>query len=165
MVNLLVAAILGLFISVVYKNTHRGLSYSQSFMVTIILVTVIVSMVMMVIGNNIARAFALVGALSNYPVSDGCKRYKRHSICFHGSCCRDGSRHVKLFSCNRGYRRHFECRFLLHLSNYGTLHSTEFILRLRLVDTGKPRSASPDTPNIVRNRLCCIWKELATRRV
>ena len=64
LVNLLVAAILGLFISVVYKNTHRGLSYSQSFIVTIILVTVIVSMVMMVIGNNIARAFALVGALS-----------------------------------------------------------------------------------------------------
>ena len=51
-VNLLVAAILGLFISVVYKNTHRGLSYSQSFMVTIILVTVIVSMVMMVIGRT-----------------------------------------------------------------------------------------------------------------
>ena len=62
LVNLSLAIVLGLFISYVYKFTHKGVSYSQSFMLTIVFVTIIVAMVMMVIGNNIARAFALVGA-------------------------------------------------------------------------------------------------------
>ena len=63
-INLILAFFLGLVISAVYKKTHKGLSYSQSFMVTNIFVTVIVCMVIMIIGNNLARAFALVGALS-----------------------------------------------------------------------------------------------------
>ena len=63
-INLILSFVLGLIISTVYKKTHKGLSYSQSFMVTNIFVTVIVCMVIMIIGNNLARAFALVGALS-----------------------------------------------------------------------------------------------------
>ena len=63
-INLIAAAFIGVAISSVYKITHRGLSYSQSFMLTIVFVTIIVAMVIMVIGNNLARAFALVGALS-----------------------------------------------------------------------------------------------------
>ena len=62
--NILVAALLGFVISFLYRLTHRGLSYSQSFTLTILFVTVIVAVVMMVIGNSLARAFALVGALS-----------------------------------------------------------------------------------------------------
>ena len=64
LMNLTLSIFLGLFISYVYKLTHKGVSYSQSFMLTIVFVTIIVAMVMMVIGNNVARAFALVGALS-----------------------------------------------------------------------------------------------------
>ena len=64
LLNLSLAFVLGMIISYVYKITHKGLSYSQSFILTIVFVTVIVSMVIMVIENNLARAFALVGALS-----------------------------------------------------------------------------------------------------
>ena len=53
-----------MFISYVYKVTHKGMSYSQSFLITNIFISLIVCMVIMVIGNNLARAFALVGALS-----------------------------------------------------------------------------------------------------
>ena len=63
-INLIISFILGLIISFVYKKTHKGLSYSQSFVVTNIFIAVIVCMVIMIIGNNLARAFALVGALS-----------------------------------------------------------------------------------------------------
>ena len=63
-INLILSFILGLIISLVYKKTHKGLSYSQSFMITNIFIAVIVCMVIMIIGNNLARAFALVGALS-----------------------------------------------------------------------------------------------------
>ena len=62
--NSFVAFVLGLCIAYTYKKTHQGLSYSQSFVLTIIFVTIIIGFVMMVIGNSLARAFALVGALS-----------------------------------------------------------------------------------------------------
>ena len=62
--NTLLAFILGIFISFIYKKSHKGLSYSQSFMLTLVFLTIIISLVMMIIGNNVARAFALVGALS-----------------------------------------------------------------------------------------------------
>ena len=63
-INLTLSFILGVIVSLIYKKTHKGLSYSQSFMITNIFVAVIVCMVIMIIGNNLARAFALVGALS-----------------------------------------------------------------------------------------------------
>ena len=53
LINISLAFVLGLMISYIYKETHKGLSYSQSFMLTIVFVTLIVSMVIMVIGNNL----------------------------------------------------------------------------------------------------------------
>jgi len=48
----------------VYRLTHRGLSYSQSFLVTLFMVGGISSVVMMVVQQNIVGAFALLGAFS-----------------------------------------------------------------------------------------------------
>jgi uncharacterized membrane protein YhiD involved in acid resistance len=48
----------------IYKITHRGTSYTQSFVFTLVLNGMIVAVVMMIVGSNIARAFSLVGALS-----------------------------------------------------------------------------------------------------
>ena len=42
LLNLLLAFILGMIISYVYKITHKGLSYSQSFILTVVFVTIIV---------------------------------------------------------------------------------------------------------------------------
>ena len=63
-VNLVVAFVLSLLIALVYKNTHKGLSYSQSFLMTLIIAGVVICAVMMVIGSNIARAFGAFGAFS-----------------------------------------------------------------------------------------------------
>ena len=56
--------ILTLIIAIVYRLTHTGARYSQSFVQTIIIMGVVVSVIMIVIGNNIAVAFGLVGAFS-----------------------------------------------------------------------------------------------------
>ncbi len=48
----------------VYKKTHKGVTYNQVFSHTMFVMAVTVSIVMMIIGSNIARAFSLVGALS-----------------------------------------------------------------------------------------------------
>jgi uncharacterized membrane protein YhiD involved in acid resistance len=55
---------LSLIIAYAYRETHQGLSYSVSFVHTMILMGVTISIIMLIIGSNIARAFALVGALS-----------------------------------------------------------------------------------------------------
>lgn len=63
-VALLVSFVLCLILGYTYKQTHRGLSYSATFVHTMIIMGVTVAIIMMIIGSNIARAFSLVGALS-----------------------------------------------------------------------------------------------------
>ena len=56
--------ILNLGLGYIYRVTHRGVSYSQSYVHTLAMMGVTVALIMLIIGSNIARAFSLVGALS-----------------------------------------------------------------------------------------------------
>lgn len=56
--------VLSAIIGWVYRATHRNVSYSQSYVQTLIILGMLISLIMLVVGSNIARAFALVGALS-----------------------------------------------------------------------------------------------------
>jgi uncharacterized membrane protein YhiD involved in acid resistance len=62
--SLLLAFVLGQVLAWVYYFTHSGLSYSRTFVQSLIMITVVVAMVMAVIGNNIITAFGLMGALA-----------------------------------------------------------------------------------------------------
>jgi len=62
--NLVVSLICGLLISLFYRLTYRGPGMSYSFLNSLIILALITSVVIMVIGNNLARAFGLVGAMS-----------------------------------------------------------------------------------------------------
>ncbi len=64
LLSLLLAFVLGQVLAWVYYITHSGLSYSRSYVQSLILITVVVSMVMAVIGNNIITAVGLMGALA-----------------------------------------------------------------------------------------------------
>ena len=55
---------LSLFVGWIYRATHRGVSYSQNFVHTLVLFGVVVAFVMLIVGSNIARAFTMVGSLS-----------------------------------------------------------------------------------------------------
>ncbi|RPI63158.1 MAG: hypothetical protein EHM44_05565, partial [Ignavibacteriales bacterium] len=59
--NLVVSLICGLLISLFYRLTYRGPGMSYSFINSLIVLSLITSVVIMVIGNNLARAFGLVG--------------------------------------------------------------------------------------------------------
>ena len=61
---LILSFLLSAFIGWVYKTTHRCTSYTQSFVFTLVMNGMIVALVMLIVGSNIARAFSLVGALS-----------------------------------------------------------------------------------------------------
>ncbi|MFT6068429.1 MAG: putative membrane protein YhiD involved in acid resistance [Bacteriovoracaceae bacterium] len=62
--NFCLPAILMTPITILYKKTHKGVTYNQAFSHTMYMMAVTVSVIMMIIGSNVARAFSLVGALS-----------------------------------------------------------------------------------------------------
>lgn len=59
-----VAFLCSLFIAWLYRKTYRGPGYSVGYTNTLILLSMTTAVMIMVIGNNLARAFGLVGALS-----------------------------------------------------------------------------------------------------
>jgi len=130
-INLIISFILGVVISLVYKRTHKGLSYSQSFMITNIFVAVIVCMVIMIIGNNLARAFALVGALSIIRFRTVVKDTKDTAYIFWalaaGMACGTGS----YFLAIAGTVIIAGIAFILYLTNFGSIYKSEFILQFR----------------------------------
>ena len=54
----------GLLIYVSYRLTHEGSIYSAKFNITLLTLTILTTMVMTVIGNNVALSLGMVGALS-----------------------------------------------------------------------------------------------------
>lgn len=56
--------ILGLVISSVYLFTHRKQINEQNFCLTLVMLPVIIAIIILLIGNNVARAFSLAGAFS-----------------------------------------------------------------------------------------------------
>ena len=63
-INFIAAAILACMIYISYKVSHSGAIYSERFNVSLVMLTLITTLVMNVIGNNIALSLGMVGALS-----------------------------------------------------------------------------------------------------
>ena len=130
-INLIISFILGVVISFVYKKTHKGLSYSQSFMITNIFVSVIVCMVIMIIGNNLARAFALVGALSIIRFRTVVKDTKDTAYIFWALAAGMASGTGSYFLAIAGTAILTGIAFILYFTNYGSMYKSEFILQFR----------------------------------
>lgn len=62
--NMSSALVLGLVIYLSYRFSHSGAVYSARFNVSLLLMTLVTTMIMNVIGNNIALSLGMVGALS-----------------------------------------------------------------------------------------------------
>ncbi len=62
--NIIISLICSFVVSMIYRFTYRGPGYTESFVHSLIFLSIITAFVIMVIGNNLARAFGLVGALS-----------------------------------------------------------------------------------------------------
>ena len=135
LLNFAVAFTLGMLVSWIYKKTHRGLSYSQSFMLTNIFVAVIVCMVIMVIGNNLARAFALVGALSIIRFRTVVKDTKDTAYIFWALAAGMAAGTGSYFLAIAGSTIISIMAYVLHYTNYGSLNKSEFILQFRADNT------------------------------
>ena len=58
------ACLLGYVVAIIYRKTRPAAAVLASFPGTLVLLSVLIAMVTQVIGDNVARAFSLVGALS-----------------------------------------------------------------------------------------------------
>lgn len=123
------ATLLGLVLAVVYRMTHKGLSYSQSFTQTIVFVAVIVALVIMTVENSLSTAFALVGALSIIRFRTVVKDTRDTAFVF-------GALALGL-AAGRGYwelagigtAAVATLALVLYAVNFGALYKSEFILR------------------------------------
>jgi uncharacterized membrane protein YhiD involved in acid resistance len=149
LLNLAISFMLCLVISFIYRRTHKGLSYSQSFVLTIVLVGIVVAMVMMVIGNNLARAFALVGALSIIRFRTVVKDTKDTAYVFFALAAGMAAGTSNYFLGVAGTAMISSVALLLHWTNYGSLYKSEFILSFRA--TKNIRGGSPSYSEIMGN--------------
>ena len=62
--RLVAASLLGALVALIYRRTRPARDESSSFTITLVLLAILIAMVTQVIGDNVARAFSLVGALS-----------------------------------------------------------------------------------------------------
>ncbi len=62
--HFLLAFVLSKPLAWVYVRTHHGTSYSRSFVQSLVILPLIVTIVMIAIGDSLARAFGLFGALA-----------------------------------------------------------------------------------------------------
>jgi uncharacterized membrane protein YhiD involved in acid resistance len=129
---MLLATALGLLLASVYRHTHKGLSYSQSFTLTIVFVTTIVAITLMAIESSLARAFALVGAMSIIRFRTVVKDTKDTAYVFAGLAVgmAAGTSSYFLALASGGFIS--LVAILLHISNFGAASKADFILRFKL---------------------------------
>lgn len=64
LLSMLISFVLCQLIAAVYSWTFRGLSYSRGFVISLALTGVVATLLMLAIGNNVARGLGLLGTLA-----------------------------------------------------------------------------------------------------
>jgi uncharacterized membrane protein YhiD involved in acid resistance len=150
--NLFVAFVCGITVSYCYRWSHKGTTFSASYVRSLVTLAMITAVVMMVIGNNLARAFGLVGAMSIIRFRTALKDTQDIVFVFFalavGLAAGVGYRMLALgstllvgltlFSLSRG--------------NFGSIHRRDYVLQFTytVVDEGEGRPGYLD----VLNRNC-----------
>lgn len=115
-----------------YIHTHAGYSYSKSFVHAIVLVGITVALIMVIIGSDIARAFALVGAMSivrfRTPVKDTRDLVFLFAAIAVGMAC--GTRFYLFAAIFTAFMAALLLGF--HYLKFGDLTSKGYVLKLRV---------------------------------
>lgn len=61
---LTLSLLLGLFIFYIYKKTFKGVLYTQSFNISLVMVTLVTALIILTISSNLILSLGMVGALS-----------------------------------------------------------------------------------------------------
>jgi uncharacterized membrane protein YhiD involved in acid resistance len=157
---LVMAFVLGQFISWVYLYTHSGLSYSQTFAQALVLLTTIVSLVMMVIGNNVLTAFGLFGALAIIRFRNVLKDTRDTAFIFFALVLGIGTGSGRHTLAILGTLVVSAVMIYLHLTRFGARQQFDSYLRFLLDERA---TSLPSLREILRRY--CRASRLVTRRV
>lgn len=117
----------------IYRQTHKGIGYSQSYVQSLILTSLVTTVIMMVIGSNIARAFSLVGALSIIRFRNAIKETRDVAFIFFAMAIAmaNGTRFPGVAMAATGFIS--AVMMALSLSDFGrNVKNTERLLRVQL---------------------------------
>jgi len=115
-----------------YKHVHRGVSYSQSYVQTLVVMEVTIAVIMLVIGSNIARAFSLVGALSIIRFRTAVKDTKDLGFIFF-TMAAGMSIGTRFYALGIVFTI-AQCIFIfiLHYTNFGAKHVVDKVLKVQM---------------------------------
>lgn len=126
--NLAFALALSLLLAFTYKSTHKGLSYSQSFVSAIILIGMIATAAMMIVGSDVISAVALLAAFSIIRFRTPVKDVKDISFIFLslvvGMGVGTGNHQIALITTIVMVL----VVFILHFTNFGSIRKYGYIL-------------------------------------
>ena len=150
--NTTLSFFLGPFVTWVYRSTSRQLTISFSFINTLVLLSMLMCLVMMVIGNNIARAFGLAGAMSIIRFRTVVKDTRDTAFVFYalgvGMACGTGNLKIALIGALLiGF-------FIgvLHWTRHGAVMRNEFMIGFSMLPTDNVAEAKIYLP--VLERFC-----------
>jgi uncharacterized membrane protein YhiD involved in acid resistance len=132
-INIGIAFVFGFVIATIYKFTYQGFSYSNDFIITLIIITMVTAVVIMVIGNNLARAFGLVGAMSIIRFRTALKESRDIAFVFFGlaagMAAGAGNHMIGLVAVP------MICSIIviLHWTTYGRVEQNDFLLKFWMV--------------------------------
>ncbi len=129
---IIAAIVLGFLISALYLYVHRKENFIKSYIITIVMLPPMIAIIILLIGDNIARAFSLAGAFSlvRYRSAAG----DPSDICFIFFSLAVG------LACGLGYLGYGFVFFILlsiltiilHKTNYGTPPATHMTLKITI---------------------------------
>ena len=160
-VNLSVATACGFALSWLYRTTNRSASYSPTLGRSLITLALITAIVIAVVGNNLARAFGLVGAMSIIRFRTALKDPQDLVFVFFsltiGLAAGVGLHALAVLGTL------FVGAIILFMSrvNYGATERREFVLQLALTGAGNPDQAAGYAP--VFERFCEASRLLSAR--
>ena len=132
LLNLVSAFVLAWLAALVYRATHKGLSYSQRFTISLILISILISGIVMVIGNSLALAFAAFGAMSLIRFRTAIKDARDIAFILLsvtiGFACGTGSYIIALSTTALG----LVVVYILWKTNFGSIRKYDYVLSLSI---------------------------------
>lgn len=158
--RLVLAFVLGQFLAWVYAWTHRGLSYSRSFVQSLVILSMIVTLVMIVIANNIVTAFGLLGALALIRFRNVLKDTRDTAFIFAALVLGIGVGVERYGASIIGAVAFAAITVYLHWTAFGSRQRHDGFLRFRLA----PVDGAMPNPSAVLQRHCSATTLVSVRR-
>ena len=159
--SLLISFVLSTAVATVYRWTFQSLSYSRSFVHTMILSSMVISMIIMAVGNSLARGLGILGSLAvvrfRTPVRDT-RDMTFLFVCLGiGIACGAAVYGVAIL----GTLTVCVAVMLLHWSPFASRRQYEALLRFVL----PPDSDSDENVKDIMRRTCSAFSLIAMREI